>query len=374
MKIGIITFHNSDNYGAVLQTLALQKKLSELNNDVYIINYICKSKINMYKIFRINKNNSIKSNIRAVIDIPFRVIKRRRICKITKTMYNISNDIFYSSSEIEKADLNYDIYICGSDQVWNYENTKFDKTYFLNFEKKYNKKMSYAASFGINQIDKKYEKEYIELINEIKYLSVREETGKNIIKNLTNRECEVVLDPTLLLNQEKWISYTNTRNRYKNYILLYSLNNKKEIYSIAKKLSNLTGCRILQINTGGLKDLASTFKNIIPNPLEFVNLINGANYIITDSFHGTAFSVNLNKNFFVYLGKGLKSHSRIIDLLTKCGLTDRIIIENKELDLSDINYNEANKILESEREKSMNFIINSLTDSKNNNQKKYVYD
>lgn len=361
MKIGIITFHNSDNYGAVLQTFALKSVLDNLEHDVRIIDYICKNKKEIYRILRINKNLGLKYNVRAVLDVPFRKLKKIRVDKFTKENYRLTKNTFDESYKIKESNLNYDMYICGSDQIWNYENTKFDKTYFLDFVQEDYKKMSYAASFGVSEIKSKYINEYKQLLNNIKYISVREKTGENIIKNITNRECEVVLDPTLLLDKKFWITKCNKlKNKHMNYILLYSLHNSKEIYRISKQISEKTGYKVLKINTNGIKDLASGLKNIVPGPLEFVNLINNAKYVVTDSFHGTAFSINLNKNFFVYLGKEIKNNSRIQDLLYKCDLTDRIVTEKAKFNLSNIDYTYADDKLNEERKKSINFIENSL--------------
>lgn len=366
MKIGILTFHNSDNYGAILQTFALQSKLTNLNYDAIIIDYVCKNKLDFYKIFKFDKSKSLIRNIKVILDSPFKLVKVKKISSFTGRALIKTNRTFYSSKELKDANLNYDMFICGSDQIWNYENTKFDKTYFLDFVDECNKKMSYAASFGVKIIKKEYYNEYKKLLNDIKYLSVREESGKNIVKELINIECPVVLDPTLLLNKNEWLDLIRKykTRKYKNrYILFYTIHNSVEIEKIAEKMAKKNRCKLIRINPRGIIDIFKSCKLSIPNPIEFVDLINNAEFIITDSFHGTVFSLNLNKEFFVYLENGIKNHSRIENILKKCNLENRIIREYRELSIPKrINYNEVNEILEYERNKSIDFIKNSLGD------------
>lgn len=372
MKIGIITFHNSNNYGALLQAIALQTKLRYLGHEVKIINYICENKRDIYKVINISKSKSITQNFRQVIDSPFKLIKKIKADKFIEEKLNLTEDIFTKSDQIKKANLNYDMYICGSDQIWNYENTKFDKTYFLDFVENNKKKMSYAASFGLNEIEDIYKNDYKKLLNEIEYMSVREETGRDIIKSIIDKECEVVLDPTLILSKNEWnkILQDNTINGYKKkfekYILVYTLHCTKEIVEIAEQLSEKTKLKIVNINANGTKDIIRGLRNnIIPSPLEFVKLINDAEYIITDSFHGTVFSLNLNKEFFVYLKPGLKNHSRIENILGKCGLENRIYRGVKPIEnLKNINFNKINSILDNERKSSIKFIEKSLNGEK----------
>lgn len=361
MKIGIITFHNSTNYGAVLQTIALQNKLRELGYTPQIIDYICKNKVSMYKIFKLKK--SMIGNIREIINIPYKYMKKRKIKLFTDKKYIITNQKFYESNDIKKIQNFWSCVICGSDQIWNYENTKFDTVYFLDFIDDKNKKISYAASFGVDFIEKKYIPEYKHLIDQIGKLSVREEQGKNIIREITGRDSEIVLDPTLLFNKEEWLKEIGTLSKkigYK-YILLYTLYNSKEIKELAYILKEKTGYKIIKICNRTLDILSRDYTTCIPSPYEFINLINNAEYVLTDSFHGVAFSINLNKKFFVYLGNGITNHSRITNLLNICGLSNKFIVNKNNFEINaNINYELVNMKIDKERKKSVSYIINSI--------------
>lgn len=361
MKIGIITFHNSTNYGAVLQTVALQKKLKELGYNPEIINYICRNKINMYKTF--NLKNSIKGNIKELVNFPYKYIKNKKMNLFMNSEYIITKNKFYESNDIRKVKDDWDGVICGSDQIWNYENTKFDTTYMLDFIDDENKKISYAASFGINDIEKEYVPRYKELLLQIKNVSVREDQGKKIVKSITRREAEVVLDPTLLIDKKEWLKEINSINKkikYK-YILFYTLHSSEEIKELADIFKKRTGYKIIKICNSTRELLSKKYNTMIPDPYTFIELINNAEYILTDSFHGVAFSINLNKKFFVYLGKGIKNHSRITNLLNICDLNNRVIVDKNDFIIDEeINYDLVNISLEKERKKSIQFITHSV--------------
>lgn len=360
-KIATITFHNSDNYGAIFQTKALQVAIENLGYETEIIDYICKNKVNMYKVYNWDSERSLIKNLYHLSNIPYKYIKKSKVSNFASEQCKVSNKKYYSSEEMNELENEYELVVTGSDQVWNYMNTKFDKAYFLDFIKDSNKKMSYAASFALTEIEEKYSLEYKQLLEKIKYLSVRETEGQKIL-NQFNLKGEVVLDPTLLLSKEVWNNIAETKETKEKYILLYTLNNSKDIKNYAKKLSEKTGLKVIKI-CGGIIDYLGPFKVKLANPKEFISLINNAKYIVTDSFHGVAFSINLNKDFYFYRGKTLKTHSRIDNLLRICNLEERSIEDIKCLDLSNIDYNEVNLLLDKEKKSSINFLSNSIKNS-----------
>ena len=368
MNVAIITFHNSTNYGAVLQAFALQKKIFDLQNNVEIIDYVCQHKKNMYKIAEFKKNASLKYNLLQIINAPLVLSKNRKMYKFMNKNYKLTLKKFYSSKEVRKYLKQWDKVICGSDQIWNYNNTGFDKTYFLDFIDDEDKKISYAASFGVENIENKYIEEYKKLLSGIKYLSVREESGKKIIKKILNRDVKVVLDPTLLLGKNEWCEFSSVKYMKKDkYILLYTLHYSSEIIDIAKKLSEKLKYKVIMISTR-MKYYFSSFKCLNPNPNEFVNLINNAEYVITDSFHGTVFSINLEKEFFVYLNDKLKNNSRVENILSVFGLENRILKNNNDFKIQKkINYQNISYILSKLRNDSIEFLVNSLGEDKNGN-------
>ncbi|WP_293722850.1 polysaccharide pyruvyl transferase family protein [uncultured Cetobacterium sp.] len=360
-KIATITFHNSDNYGAIFQTKALQVAIENLGYETEIIDYICRNKIEMYKVFNWDLKRSLIKNIFHLLNAPYKYIKKSKVSNFALEQCKISTRKYYSSDEMIELENEYSLVITGSDQVWNYINTKFDKVYFLDFIKNSNQKMSYAPSFALTEIEEEYKEEYKTLLEDIKYLSVREKEGEKILNDF-GLKAEVVLDPTLLLSKKDWNSIAETKPTKEKYILLYTLQNSRDIKDCAKKLSEETGLKVIKISSG-IRDYLESFKLIIADPKEFISLINNAEYVVTDSFHGVAFSINLNKEFYFYRGKALKTHSRIDNLLRICQLEERSIESTDVLSLPKIDYKKTNVLLDKERKKSLDFLSNSIKKS-----------
>ena len=349
-KIGILTYHRAYNYGAVLQTYALQSAIQKLDYNVEIIDYRCDYSEN------IGSEKSIKNIIKFILSGHRINQTKKKFIKFRNDKLNLSNDNF-NRDNIEKVADSYEVYIVGSDQVWNYQGSNFDKTYFLDFVKQNMKKKSYAASFGISGIPPKYEKEYIRLLNEFNDISVREKQGVNIINNLLGKDCKLVLDPTLLLSKNEWKEKASITNRIikEKYLLIYSFGMTDSIYSTAKKIAKERNLKIIMISNS-----LRYYKNITKfkgcGPLEFLNLFYYADFIITNSFHGTAFSINFKKEFFVETSQGqaVSVNSRI-----KCFL-ELLSVEKRDLQYANetipVNYNKINQKLIELRKESMKYL------------------
>lgn len=359
MKVGIITFHNSTNYGAVLQALALQKKLEIMGHDVEIIDYVCKNKIRLYKPIKLRK--TIRGNIEEIRNYPFKSKKNKIMYSFMDREYRMTKEKFYDSSEIAKVSDKWDMVITGSDQVWNYYNTGFDTTYLLDFIDDSKKKMSYAASFGVDEVVEKYSIKYKELLTTFTNISVREEQGRKIVKELTGKDAQLVLDPTLLFNGDEWRKIIRSDKEInEKYILFYSLHDSEGIKKLLNLISDKTGYKVIKIASKGVDLKSKEYETIIADPLEFIRLIDKAEVVVTDSFHGVAFSINLNKKFYVYFTEGINSYSRVTNLLNLSGLENRIV-NNFNFNIDDcIDYMNVNKRLEEKRNKSIEFINNSL--------------
>lgn len=371
MKLGILTFHNSSNYGAVLQTFALQQKLNDLGYENEIIDYVCANKVKMYRAFNFKK--SLKGNIIEIIEFPYKKIKNNIMNSFMSSEYKVSEQ-FYSSAELSRNHNKWDMVICGSDQIWNYENTKFDTTYLLDFISDKQKKMSYAASFGLSKISDEAVNRYRELLNDIEYLSIREKQGKEIIKEITGRDCKVVLDPTLLLNKSQWIDKLSNIESKKSieyeYVLVYTLFKNEKLEKIAFDLAKKKGMKLIKISNTSRDFMSSMYTPRIPDPYEFINLINNAQYIVTNSFHGAAFSINLNKKFYVDSGEISKYSSRISNLLNICGLDARLVKDWNSVDWDEeIDYNSVNISLDIHRKSSIDYLISSIDDYRDKREK-----
>lgn len=366
--VGIITLHRVTNYGSVLQAYALQEKIKELGYDASIIDYkpARVKMINMLKGLKY-KNNILKKSlivrtIVRLIMLPSYVIRFKTFNKFVSKYLNLSR-----SSYIEECDFfdnipNYDIYCTGSDQVWNSEwNGKIDKPLFLNFTPNESKKISYAASFGKVKLDDWEVDETRKLLLRYNAISVRELSGLDILKKLNISNVKCVLDPTLLLDGNNWRSLSSNKFKNEDYILVYNLNRNKKIHDYAIKLSKRTGYKIKYI-TYQLHDFYKKGHMYCNTSVEnYLSLIDNAKFIVTDSFHGVAFSINFNKNFIVIYPN--KFSSRLESILKITNLKNRVVNDKNDDDLlKNIDYTTVNYIINQKREESIKWLINSLKD------------
>jgi hypothetical protein len=366
-KIATITFHASYNYGSNLQAYALQEYIKKLcNNDCKynIINLRTPIQQEMYK--TCFEKEGIKNKIKRVIKAPEKkdLLKRKeKFEDFINQKLQVTKEYKFLE-EIKDDNLSYDYYISGSDQLWNLKARDFDWANYLEFVKK-GKRISYAASFGPKkQTWNNEEKERIRkdlLLYD--YLSVREQGSFNNVKELTNIEPEINIDPTMLLNKDEWMKIIDVNPLVnKDYIFLYNLKGEKEIIKIAKKVSKITQMPIVVTQRTLRSEIFYGFeKRFDAGPLEFLNLILNAKLVLSSSFHGTVFSILFNKPFYAINGA---KDFRISTLLEKMNLKNRTIeidnVEEKCKKIYDIEFKEANALLEAEREKSKIYLKKAL--------------
>lgn len=363
MKIGIITFQRAYSYGAKLQAYALSTYLCMLGHQAEIIDY---SNIGEGKAPGI-KFNSFNSFIKSFICYLNSFIKEKlRRKKINdfffkKTPHTLQH---YNSETIKNIEKDFDIFIAGSDQIWCPRYNLGDLNFLLSFVKDSKKKFSYAASFGFSSIDFKYEKTYKQCLNSFNKILVRETEGVNIVRQLTQRDADVVLDPTFLLNIEQWntIAYYPFKKKIK-YILCFKILSVSSVYKkLIDHLSLLTGYHIIVIDTSYRYKPIKGRLYSTAGPEEFLGLIKEAQLIVTNSFHATVFSILFNKNFYTVLNEnGL--NSRMTDLTNKLGLSHRMFDDKSELPTLanlNINYQEVNYRLDNEICKSKKLLSEIL--------------
>lgn len=237
-----------------------------------------------------------------------------------------------------------------------------DFTYYLEFVTDRKKKQAYACSFGFQEIPARYICQCSQLLREFQSLSVREETGAKIVDGLIHQNVPVVLDPVFLLDKRTWKSFCDVKIKENNYILLYLLNDQKETFRFAEKLARQNRCKIVYVNP--FSRPKPFMKNIRAlSPEYFLQLIKNAKYVITGSFHGTAFSVYFEKQFFVELNAQQDNlNSRVEDLLNRLNIKNRVL--SPQLNpgvIEPIPYVDINQKLEVEREKSIRY-LKSLVD------------
>lgn len=361
IRVGIITFHRAVNYGAVLQTVGLFKAITKIRRDckVEIIDYRNDHIEKMYSPFYSQEKNPIKRIIKMLLYANGRIQKKRQFESFIHDNTELSKK--YDKNTIKEANDDYDIFITGSDQVWHNGCAAFDGAYFLTEVSDEEKINSYAASFGKERIPEDLVDEYRRRLVRFKNISVREKSAKTITNELLNRsDIEVVLDPTLLWDKKFWEQYSDDDNKKEKYILLYTVNTPIKLIEYAKKLSSITGYPIYYINDAIFKKDKDL--NYVSNvsPQKFLGLIKNAQYIVTNSFHGTVFSIIFERNFYVELETDGGVNNRVRELLEMLGLvTRKINIEKPNIDYV-IDWKDVNDRLSEYRNNSIKYLSKVL--------------
>ena len=375
MKIGIVTWFHYRNYGTVLQAYALQKFLKSNGYNCVLVNYI---PINNKTFIEKIKSGNLKHRIASKIEscrykflepnIKEMILERNRAFE-NFVAYNIDfTQKSQTSSELFKLNETIDCFICGSDQIWNPEN--FNGVYYLNFVNDKNKKISYAPSFGVSHIPTSKIEEIRQLVNKFDWLSVREDRGVSILKELTQKDVEVVVDPTLLLSKTDWGQVSVNPNISEDYILCYFLGDRKEYWKAVENLQKMTTYRVIIIPARFNAYLQKYEIRTSTSPEEFIGLIKNAKIVLTDSFHGVIFSLKFERDFYVFKrfkDKDKRSqNSRIYNILKMLNLEGRLIDSNVLKDYKDNysieNYGEINKVLSRKIDDSTAFLTKSLND------------
>lgn len=359
-KIGILTYHDTTNYGAVLQAFALQRKIESLGYISEIIDYKCIAITNRYQIIPIYKSKNLKQMIKGILMNSNKKKIKSDITSFNNTYQKVS-DNSYNKETINECEDKYDMIISGSDQVWNLDLSGNDTTYMLDFIKDNRKKGTYAVSFGYKEVPTKYYEQTKKNIINFNKILVREQQGKKIIEEMLNKSTNVVLDPTLLFNKNEWLNLLNIQKKVSNedYILLYIIAPNKNIIKFAKKLAKQKDCKIIYINDS-YKKIAG-MKNIGHcTPKEFLEYIYNAKYVVTTSFHGVAFSINFEKEFFYALSTEKDNfNSRIENLIQIVDIKNRNI--NTQCDINKkINYDIISRKLNLERNESEKILKQEL--------------
>ncbi|MFE5145525.1 polysaccharide pyruvyl transferase family protein [Peribacillus simplex] len=374
-KIGILTINDYNNYGNRLQNYAAQEVLKSLGYHVETV-------INNTDFNKKNNKSTISNNkIQKIKKItPQKILKKVALLLRNNYFYNKRLETFrnqrikvfkeFTSSYIIETDISitesnipneivdrYDYFVTGSDQVWNPNYRKGSPIDFLTFAPK-NKRIAFAPSFGVSEIPKEYHQNYKKWLTEMHGLSVREEAGAKIIKNLTGRNATVLIDPTLMLTKEKWLSISKLPlNKPKGkYLLTYFLGDisrerKKYIKEIAEN-NDLQIVNLLQIK--------EKFA-YMAGPDELIDYISTASILCTDSFHGAVFSILLETPFIIYDRENQSSthsmNSRIDTLLSTFRLESRLaknIKNNKEI--FEVDFSHVQAILDEERRKTYGYL------------------
>lgn len=374
-KVGLMTCF-LDNYGACLQAYALSNTIEMLGHDCEIIQYIEPQGYFEPSFSNYIKNSYVYNKLRSFSN-SYRnsylceKIKRKSFVKFRKEYLKISKERYRSFKELNKANKKYDAFVCGSDQIWNpsfYDGN--NKAYFLNFAQRDKRKISYAPSIGLDDIPQQYAQDFAELVNTLDYISVREASAVDIVKKLSGRDAQHVLDPTLLLDGKKWSTIVS-ENRIveKPYIFCYLFGTHDEYDTAIRHLREVAGQDLeVVIIPFCEKHLTNDYTKIYKaGPLQFLNLIKNAEYIITDSFHATVFSILFLRQFFTLPrfknNQANSMNSRIYSLLDAIEQQDRLI-DYSQMDSFNVNaeidYANVHSKLENLRKSSLSYLKGAL--------------
>ena len=368
-KVAIMTWYQHKNYGTTLQALALQKVIKNLGYYVEGIDYYSNGYYRETFLEKILSKQRIKEGIRNKVNrIRYGSVvdsKKEELYKKFIEDFIVFHKPTQTASQLFCLNKEFDAFVCGSDQIWS--PNEFNSKYFLDFVKDDIKKISYAPSFGVTYIEDDCVRESVgELVSKIKHLSVREYQGADMLKEYYGIDAKVVIDPTLLMDANEWLSYSNKKYEVDSNILLcYFLGENERIWKHVEKIAKLRKLNIAIIPVFP-KDYRRKYKILEGvGPAEFLSLFSKASYICTDSFHGTVFSILFKKEFKTFKrfndNNPKSQNSRIVNILSKLELTD--CLENKSILNDKIDWEKANGILKELRTDSINFLKKSLYES-----------
>ena len=362
MKISFITVHVGPNFGSNLQSIATSEVLKKIGCEPTCVNYIPPRVT-----FRRFVKRGFSTHSRAIVALgwllyylPQFLINRYIYNSYLKKHCHVSRAIYANDNFAEKCP-KADYYVTGSDQSWNFKyNEGYDGHYF--FENIEGKKIAYATSIGNTELSEEEKDCFKKHLPDYKALSVREASAQRLLNGL-GFDAEHLIDPTFMLNKREWNTYMSKRLEDGKYILVYlpyNIVDKKLIYSSVRKIAEEWDLKVVTLTTSYKREMLADKTYRFANPGDFLSLMNYADYVVTNSFHGTAFSLNLNKQFWVYMPSGFST--RITSLLVLCGQERRLltdVIDEKQIKET-IDYEEVNIVLKRERNKAMIFLKRAI--------------
>lgn len=372
MRIGIITILKVNNYGAELQAYALQAVLKKMGHEAEIIDYLFYKNGGHRKtqrsrpIFAFGMKKRLAETLYPLVTR----MKERRSNATLRRMENFErfhrynttlSKTFATIDELYADCPSYDIYMTGSDQVWNPGIYSSLLPYFLDFAPAGKPRIAYAASFGVGTLPEPVRATYRNLLSRYAAIGVRESSGAEIVRGL-GLEAVNVLDPTLLLTQDDWLTVARRVDGMPaQYVLVYEITSSPYLSVVAQEVARRLQLPIVRVCRAASKEDADAIHVLDAGPAEFLSLMHRAAFVVTNSFHGTAFAVNFRRPFLVVTPKRKDNNSRQRNLLGLLGLSHRLVTEGDALpqDLT-TDYAEASVRLEAEREKSLNFLTSAI--------------
>ncbi len=362
MKIGILTMYRSGNYGATLQAYATKQAINENGfGDAEIIPY-CSDAIKQKIDGKFIKKVGLFHTAVACVE---KIYYRPRMKKVGAFVDEMAGKQDLKREELPALNEKYDIFLSGSDQVWNPQLTLGDTSYLLDFVSDDRKKRSYGSSFGVRVLPEEYLENYRDLLSAYARITVRERAGAELVENLLGRPAELVLDPTLLLTPEQWNAKLPTRQWKKKYVFAYQMAHSSLPAKAVAKGRKALGVKALFVPFPILGACRCKPKLNLSS-LEWVAAIRDSEYVLTDSFHGVVFSILFRRNFYYLITSETvkKRLSRLETLLGDLGIEGRLVESVQACDFQkNIDYDAVHARLSEQRERSLRILGELIHDN-----------
>lgn len=355
MKIGMITFHDTTNFGSLLQTSGLFAFLKQHYKDVEVMDYQCEAIVRKELPMKTVHYLNVKDILKMILIYPPIKRKYKEMERFSSENLKISEKR-YSKETIQKANEVYDCFVVGSDILWHENITEYDSTYFLDFADRNKMKISYATSLGLDDEHlTDWQKQMADrYLSRFDHISLREANALNELEQITEKKVDVVCDPTILVERSYWSKFVKSVDE-KKYVLIYFRDEQSAVFDFARKIAEENGLSVLFIHNG--KEIPG-IRNIWPESIEvFLSLIFHAEYVVTASYHGVIFSLLFNKEFY-YFNRNYKG--RMENLIKRAGVKNRNIefLEyDKKLSEEKIDYDAVNKNIDEFRMESQKVLL-----------------
>lgn len=365
MKLAIVTLHRVYNYGSALQAYATQRVFEKAGHEAVVVDYITPQRTKR-KIFFGGGANANASGVKKIVYRAAKLgsifLKEKTFGTFVKKNLNLTKQ-YITAEDLEKDPPLADVYVTGSDQTWNSSyNEGVDRGFFLDFIPEDKRRIAFAASFGKEKLAEEEVAVTKKYIDRYSYLSAREDSAVNILRDLGRNDAVQLLDPTLQLTKEEWLPLASKRliqDKYLILMLLYNEDNHATEY--ARKLADEKGLKLVKLSWEMKRPTGVDILMTHRSPADFLSLFYYADFVVTNSFHGLAFSINLEKQFVVVPRN--EFNSRIESLLRLCGLTQRLVRSYEDVQKNSntrIEYAKVNQILEQERERARSFVQDAV--------------
>lgn len=370
-NIILATVFSGFNYGSSLQAFAGKKIIQSLGYDCEIV-----------KLKSLIKGRDIRLNKLMTIFIRSVLLSKKHILDVYKASYQKKfvdgcEEMFnkFTNDYLEPVELSWNSLrkmasvaiacFSGSDQIWNSSTLYVDPLYYLRFAPSY-KRVAFAPSFGRDFIADYNKTKMAKWISEYPYISIRENSGVPLIEEMTGKKALQLIDPTLAIKSEQWKNFLGIVHESKNYILAYFLDEPSDLARRQLvKLKNEMGCEVVSIPYVFKNEEDYSDVSVAAGPKEFVNLIANARLVCTDSFHGTAFSLNMHTPFYTFereYGAANKQSERILSILRMVNMMKRYQPHETEHPLDDIDFKYSDLVLSKERDKVYNYVKSAISD------------